>query len=111
MASIILFLVFIAFYVLCNTSKKAVLNSHFGFEGWLAKQHRTSRLLGLFILVMSCLLSTICFGIGTGVLYFFIVLMTLGSLIVLLNPIKLLKPAAILAVFVISLCFEFLIFN
>lgn len=111
MASIILFLVFIAFYVLCNTSKKAVLNPNFGFEGWLSKQHKMGKLLGLFILVISCLLSAIYFGMGTGVLYFFIVLMTLGSLIVLLNPIKLLKPAAILAVFIISLCFEFLIFN
>ncbi len=107
MISLSLLILFIAFYVFYNTSEKAIKHKTFGFETWLNKQQKKGKILAVALLVIAMLLSCNTFGLGAGTMLFFICLMTVGSLIVILNPLKLLTPKSITILFILSLLIEF----
>ncbi len=111
MNSTILLILFLAFYMLYNTSKKAIKSPCFGFEKWVEKNVIYSKLISASLLIMSCVLSCLSYGLGAGIFIFFIDLMTIGSLSVILIPIKVLKIKPIIIVFILSLCTELLLFN
>lgn len=73
------------FYALYNTSKKAVLQKD-RVSVWLQANRGVSKSLGIFCLLISFVLLVIEQGIGTGILTGFILLMTVGSLIIILSP-------------------------
>lgn len=110
MISIGLLILYMAFYISYNTSQKTIKNPIFGFETWAYKNNKKAKLLGITLLFASCLLFGLSFGIGAGILFFFVTLMTFGSLIVILAPVNIMKPKPILTVFLIALFTEFFIF-
>lgn len=110
MISIALLILYLAFYILYNTSQKAIKNAVFGFETWTYKNNKKAKLLGITLLFASCLLFGLSFGIGAGILFFFVTLMTFGSLVVMLAPVKIIKPKPILTIFLIVFFTEYFIF-
>ncbi|MEM9143996.1 MAG: hypothetical protein AAGA86_13485 [Bacteroidota bacterium] len=68
-------------------------------EQWCAKNAMTGRVLGLFLLVLSAGLTLARFGPGAGFLVFIISLMTLGSLIILVRPLRILNGISLLGIF------------
>ncbi|MFB9058024.1 hypothetical protein ACFFU9_14860 [Mariniflexile ostreae] len=110
MISITFLILFMAFYVAYCSSKKTVTYSHFGFETWTDKHPEKGKKLALSLFLITIVLSYITFGFGAGLLVFFIYLMTLGSLIVILNPLKLLKPTPLGILFVLVVYIEVFIF-
>ncbi len=109
MISIAILLVIIGFYLLYSTSKKMDAPILLGFENRLVKYKLASKLVGLILLILSCILTINVFGFGAGIFLFLINLMTVASLIVLLSPLKLFN-VKLLFIF-ISLCVavEFLV--
>ena len=81
-------LVFIGFYALYYTSKKAVLHYDNNFELWMKQNPKQSKNIGLLFLIGAYTFLVFSNALGTGTLIFFIQLMTIGSLVIILRPLK-----------------------
>lgn len=104
------FLVFIAFYLLYGTSKKMTIVDGFGFEKWIAEHTTVTSYFGLALLIISLGLSCFYWGWGSGVLVFFILLMSIASLIILLVPLRLINYASLLSALILCLFIETILF-
>lgn len=94
--------VFISFYMLYYTSKKAVLSYDYGFEKWMNNNPRPTKISGLVLLLLAYFLWLFTTALGSGTLLFFIQLMTIGSLIVILSPLKVINTKAVAVLFILS---------
>ncbi|MCM5661418.1 DUF3325 family protein [Galbibacter mesophilus] len=109
MISLIIFLIFIGFYALYNSSKRAALNTS-KIEVWLQKNLKISKVTAILLLSISLVLSIFENGFASGTLLWFILLMTLGSLTILLAPLKIMSYKTVLVVFTCILWIENFIF-
>ncbi|CAM3575854.1 hypothetical protein [Flavobacterium chungbukense] len=100
MITIASLIVFLAFYTLYYTSKRAVLSYDLGFEKWMKDNPKPTKLIGLSLLVTAYAMWLVTQSLGCGTLMFFIQLMTIGSLIVILQPLKKVNSKALLALLV-----------
>ncbi|RIV31498.1 hypothetical protein D2V08_13690 [Flagellimonas lutimaris] len=103
-------LTFIAFYLQYNTSKKMSAVGNLGFEKWIGAHKKTSQYASLALMVLSFGLSCFYWGIGSGTFTFFILLMTIASLVILLAPLRLLNYRFLGVPFLCSILFESLLF-
>lgn len=103
-------LVFMAFYLLYSTSTKMTVVGNLGFEQSIGEHKKTSKYVGLALMILSLGLSCFHWGIGSGTLTFFIILMTIASLVNLLAPLRLLNYPFLTLIFACSLIFELLLF-
>lgn len=81
-----------------------------GFEKWIVDHHSESQYVGLALLIISLGLSIWLWGLGSGVFTFFILLMTVASLVVLLAPLRLLSYKSVGITLVFFLIYEFVLF-
>ena len=110
MATGISLLVFIAFYLLYSTSKKMATVGNLGVETWLSEHAKTSKYTALALLTLSLGLSCFYWGLGSGAFTFFIILMTVASLVILLAPMRLLTYTSLVCALAMSLLFEIILF-
>lgn len=73
------------FYLLYNTSLRADRRQD-KLSLWLHNRPALSKLLGSSLTVASFAVFIAAYGFGSGTLFGFVTLMTIGSLIVLLSP-------------------------
>jgi hypothetical protein len=106
MISIAIFLVFMSFYMFLNTSKIGVKHVGFGFEFWIERHQNFGRLMASIIIAAAIFMYVYLFGLGSGILIFLITQMCLGSIIVLLTPLRLITRKIVLFVFVSCFCLE-----
>lgn len=109
MISSVIIILTLAFYFFYNTSERSVKSHVLGFEKWIQKKKGLAKTTGMVMLIIAYLILLFYYGIGTGTLLFFIILMTFGSLIILLTPLKMINYKNLLLVVLFSLCVEFLI--
>tara|TARA_R110002051_G_scaffold316698_1_gene396665 strand:+ start:3619 stop:3951 length:333 start_codon:yes stop_codon:yes gene_type:complete len=109
MISIAILFIFLSFYMFYNTSKRAVKHIGFGFEKKLSDYNEQTKIGGAFFCICSLILFIISFGLGSGFLLFFIVLMTSGSLIVLLTPLRFITYINTLLFFLVSIFVEYFV--
>ncbi|MGO4772752.1 hypothetical protein ACEN2I_13910 [Flavobacterium sp. W22_SRS_FK3] len=107
MITIASLIVFLAFYTLYYTSKRAVLSYDLGFEKWMQKNPKQTKITGLFLLLSAYGFWLFSKSLGCGTLMFFIQLMAVGSLIVLLAPLKKINRSTLLIIFIIIALLEF----
>lgn len=107
MVTIASLIVFLAFYTLYYTSKRAVLSYDLGFEKWMQKNPRQTKITGLVLLLTAYLFWLFTESLCCGTLLFFIQLMTIGSLIVILTPLKKINRFALLILFITIASLEF----
>ena len=110
MVSVTIFIVFISFYFFYNTSKKTVKHNYNKLENWIDENIQLTIIIATILLIISLILNIYVFGFGAGSLLFFILFMTIGSLIIILTPLKLTRYKSVLLLFLISLLFELFIF-
>ena len=110
MVTAISFLVFLGFYLLYSTSKKMTGVGVLGFETWVVDHCIASKYISLALLILSLGLSIWLWGVGSGVFTFFILLMTIASLIILLAPLRLLSYGSIGMALVFFLICEIVLF-
>ncbi|RZJ73371.1 hypothetical protein [Flavobacterium sp.] len=94
------FLAFLGFLAGYNTSAKAILTGDSKLELWFRSNSANAKTGGLLLLVASLMLVIMQKGIGAGSFMFFVILMTVASLVVLLSPLKILNLKTALIVFV-----------
>jgi hypothetical protein len=107
MITIASLIVFLAFYTLYYTSKRAVLTYDLGFEKWMKNNPRQTKITGLSLLLLAYTFWLFTQSLGCGTLMFFIQLMTVGSLIILLTPLKKVNSKALLLLFIGIALLEF----
>jgi len=110
MVTIISLLTFFAFYLLYGTSKQTVSAGNLGFEKWTGAHKKASQYFSLALLILSLGLSCFYWGIGSGTFTFFILLMTIASLVILLAPLRLLNYRLLGILFLCAILFETLLF-
>lgn len=64
MISLALLFLFMAFYVFYNTSERAVTSITFGFENWISKNKKASKLLAIVLCILASILLLLSFGFG-----------------------------------------------
>lgn len=101
MITICLLLTFLGFYAGYVASEKAAGTHVLPMREWARKNASLSRAIGLGFIVASGVAFSFGSGIGAGLFLFFISLMTIGSMIVLLSPLHLIKTWMIALVFVL----------
>lgn len=73
------------FYFLYNTSSRADVRQD-KLSRWLQRQPFLSKAIGLCLLSVSVISFVLSYGLGVGVLFAFVTVMTSASLIILLSP-------------------------
>ncbi len=86
MILLLIFTTFSGSFCLYNTSKKTVLSQKFAFEKWLQTNPKTAKNLGVILYVISFTIAIQIFNITTGILYCFLLICIILSLIILLRP-------------------------
>ncbi|MAZ26600.1 MAG: hypothetical protein CL868_05915 [Cytophagaceae bacterium] len=76
----------LGFHILYNTSRRAQLNPPFLYEGWIRHNRGNAKVLGVVLLLVAFSLMVLAQGLGAGVFFGLVALMTIGSLVVLLAP-------------------------
>lgn len=99
--------VFISFYTLYYTSKRAVLSYDFSFQKWMQRNPRQTKITGLCLLLFAYLLWLLTASLGSATLFFFIQLMTISSLVILLTPLKVINFKSVIILFALSGLLEF----
>ncbi|WP_343613125.1 hypothetical protein [Flavobacterium sp.] len=107
MITIASLIVFLAFYTLYYTSKRAALSYDLGFEKWMQKNPKQTKITGLILLLTAYIMWLFTQSLGCGTLMFFIQLMTIGSLIIILTPLKKVNGKVLLAILIIAALLEF----
>lgn len=110
MATGISLLAFISFYLLYSTSKKMSGIGNLGFEESIGTHEKASKYIGLALMIFSLGLSCFYWGLGAGTFTFFIILMTVASLVILLAPLRLMNYPFLILIFACSFIFEILLF-
>ncbi|MES2240238.1 MAG: hypothetical protein V4497_08280 [Bacteroidota bacterium] len=106
MISLVSLVVFVAFFFLYNTSKRAALSSNFQVERWIQQRQKPSRFIGLGILAVAYCLILSSKSIGASSLIFIIQIMTIGSLVVILAPLKIINYKFVLGMLILASFFE-----
>lgn len=107
MITIASLIVFLAFYTLYYTSKRATLSYDLGFEKWMKNNPKPTKITGLILLLLAYSMWLFTKSLCCGTLMFFIQLMTIGSLIIILAPLKKISRFAIVAIFILVAILEF----
>lgn len=110
MATGISLIVFIGFYLLYGTSQKMAMVDGLGLEKWIGGHVNLSKYSGLALLIVSLGLSCWYWGAASGTFTFFVILMTIASLVVLLAPLRILNRRFLILVIVVSLVCEIVLF-
>ena len=97
-ASIILFL---AFYSLYYTSQRVPLDYNFGFEKWMHNNPDSTKIMGVLLLLIAYFLWLFIASVGSGTFLFLIELMAIGSLMVILKPLKVINSRSLFLIFFI----------
>ena len=100
---------FLGFFACYATSKNATLPT-LRLGEWLQEKPVLSNVVGMFLMVNSCILLVLILGLGSGILTFFIMLMTIGSLVIILVPLKVIGYKGLTFLFLLFLVFELIKF-
>ena len=106
MITSIIFLMTLGCFFLLNTSKKAMLNTNTVLEQWFQSHLKLSKIIGSVLYVIALFLCTRYLGNTSGLLFWLISLMTLLSLVIMINTIKLINYKYLFVAFIISLTVE-----
>jgi hypothetical protein len=109
MVSLSIILALVGFYMLYSTSKRAKLILQYNFQKWITKNPKKGKTIGLSLLIFSLLINILSVGFGSGIFSFLVIIMTMGSLVVLISPIRFFNISALLIIAIVCLGVEFLI--
>lgn len=110
MATGITLFIFIGFYLLYGTSQKMAMAGNLGLEKWIGGHARISKYTGLALLIISLGLSCLYWGTASGTFTYFVILMTIASLVILLAPLRILNPRFLTLVLAVSIICEIVLF-
>lgn len=110
MTTLLTFISLLGFFLLYNTSKKAGLSRSFFLEKMAQGNPEMSKIMGLLLLVVALVGSILFWGTGAGIFGFFVILMTVGSAIVLIAPLRYVSYKLVSGMFLFFLLIETLLY-
>lgn len=96
---------FFAFYC---TSKRAVVQHEPVFMRLLKKKKGLAKIVGYLCILGGLTILFFTNGVGSGVLFCSLIIMGLGSLVVIFQPLRTVRFGLILLIFITSFCAEIL---
>lgn len=109
MATLLFFNVFLGFFLCYNTSKRAELNRDFVLVKIGQGLPRASNIIGILLMTVALIGSILYYGTGAGIFAFLIILMTIGSMVVLIGPLRFIGYKTVSILFLISLILELIL--
>ena len=106
MITLIAALSFIGFYALYTTSKKADIQRVLFVEFRLQNNPTVAKAIGLSINFVALIISMAYMGVASGTFLFFVILMTVGSLVVLIAPLRYVAYQTVSVLFLLALFIE-----
>lgn len=110
MLSTVFLLLLISFYLLYNLSGRVKVANKTGYLSFLRQHRLLSRIISFALILLSGLLLIWQLGLGAGVFGLIVILMSTGSLIVVLIPLRQLRLPQVLACYLLCIVFEVFIF-
>ncbi|SFR65319.1 hypothetical protein SAMN04488010_1599 [Maribacter stanieri] len=110
MITIILLLTFTGFYTCYATTKRQKVPINLKIETWCLKKSTQANAIGSILIFIACALSIYKFGWGSGIFTYLIFLMTVASLIILLQPLHLITYKTISLTLLLIFLMEFSFF-
>lgn len=83
----------IGFEFFYQTSKKALHHRAEKSATWFEQHEKPAKIYGVILLGIALSLSIYQFGVGSGIFAFLGILMLIGSLVVLVSPLRIVKPS------------------
>ena len=108
MITLSVLLVFVGFFALYLGSNRVEIEFDIAIIQWFRSKKINAKGTGIAMLLIAMLLSVQIWGLGAGVLFFFIQLMTVGSIIVLLTPLHVFNYKFVSTLAVVFFLIEFL---
>lgn len=105
MATLLIFLLTFTFFMLYSTSNRADLQFDYPLQRWFHTHKKKTQRLGLLLLLLSFILYVKVWSVS-GIFAWLIGLMTVGSLIVVLMPLRVLSFKKVMVLFLCSLLIE-----
>ncbi|MBU2913260.1 MULTISPECIES: hypothetical protein [Reichenbachiella] len=106
MVTLTVILVAIGFYFFYQTSERAYPSRTLRVERWMYMKQQPAKSLGAICLITAIFPAIAHWGAVAGVLFFLVTLMTVGSLIVLLTPLRIIGYRSLAVVALVSLLIE-----
>ncbi|WP_018474911.1 hypothetical protein [Echinicola pacifica] len=106
MNTISLLIVLIGFLFLYYTSQKAQLGGHSPIRTFARRAPQLAKGIGVFCLLVAALLAVLGLGLGAGIFSFIVLLMTVGSLVVIVAPLQIVTGRMLAIGLVLSLIIE-----
>ncbi len=103
---LILLLGFLGLY---STSQRAVFVVSDNLLAALKKNVMTTKLISGVLLLVALILFTVAFGLGSGILLYVIALMTLGGMVIILQPLGLFKTVPLVIFLVCCVIIEYIV--
>lgn len=110
MYSTIILLVFFAFLLFYNLSKKSKWDGKPEWAKKMSAKKVLSKSISAALMCTACILLTIQSGTGAGIFAFIVILMAVGCMIVLFTPFRYLATKHIAVIYLVFLVFEIFIF-
>lgn len=110
MYSTIILLLFFAFLLLYNLSKKSKWEGKPQLAVQLETRKTLSRGISFSLMLVACLLLIFMIGTGAGIFAFIVIQMAMGSLIVLLFPFHYITAKHVVILYLLFIGFESFIF-
>ena len=100
------FLTILGFFMFYSTSKRAALQFKIPLQQWANQHPKPAKCLFFTLTLIAYFICVAVLGWGGGSFSFLVILMTAGSLIVLLSPLKFFNLFTLIPIGVVSLLIE-----
>ena len=109
MNTLLIFFCCIGFYAFYLTSDRIAIDRSTWVSSWVFSNKTTGKAIGFLLLLVSMRLAIEVYGLAAGLCVFFILLMTMASLIIVLKPLKIVGYKSIALLLLLSFLSELLI--
>ena len=97
---------FFGFFFCYSTSKRAVYQNSIKLQAYLKDSYTKGNTLGVALLIVGLIVSIAALGWGAGIFSYLVILMTLGSHIIILTPLRFFSKYTLVAVSILSFIIE-----
>ncbi|WP_272150495.1 hypothetical protein [Tenacibaculum aiptasiae] len=108
MISILIAILFLGCYLFYNTSQKTTIVSNSYIEERIRSNEQLSKILGGSFFLITLIITTIHFGLFSGILFWLVTLTMLMSLLIVTAPLKLVNYKTLVALLFVLLLIEFI---
>ncbi len=102
----IIFLIFLASFILYSTSKQNKLIKVIPLQSWIENNTKFSKIIALAVLIITLALCTFYFGFTSGIIFWLLCLCLFFSLIIIITPTHTINYKSVIIMYCIFLILE-----